>query len=57
MYEEEIKRHDLSCWCESCFWRKMENPEIMEGYIDEYRQYAHEVFAEEKALRDNIKMV
>ena len=32
MSEERI--HDRDCWCESCFYWKLENPEIMDEYED-----------------------
>ena len=31
---EEFKKevmHDRGCWCPSCFYWKLENPEIMDG--------------------------
>ncbi len=45
MYEEV--KHKPSCFCENCFWFKMENPEIVESYIDEWRIYADEQFKRE----------
>ena len=36
--------HNKDCFCESCFWFKMENPEIVTDRINEFRDYAEEEF-------------
>ena len=38
------KKHDRGCWCESCFFWKLESPEIVTNIIDDYRDYAEDVF-------------
>ena len=43
MYEEKIT-HDRSCWCESCWWFKLENPEII---TQDFQEYAEEIFKQQ----------
>ena len=43
----ENKLHNRSCWCEPCWWFKLENPEIVER-IDDFRTYAEETLKQQE---------
>ena len=41
---QDVPEHDRSCFCENCWWFKLENPEIVTDIINDYREYAEDIF-------------